>query len=122
MEQQQGSAVAEKVEQAPFEVVGDNIIVELIEVEKVLESGIVLAGESKKRPPEVVVVGVGPLATTDVYDHDHSGDRDGYFVTQRQVVVGDVLVCRKHELLRLELSDDGRELHVLKPTAIIGIA
>lgn len=122
--EQQASVAAPEVEPAPFEVVGDNIVVELVEREEVLESGIVLAGVSKKRPPEVVVVGAGPRAQVSI-DNGSGDTRRGYDQSygdkQHRVRVGDVLVVRKHDLLRVELSDDGRELHVLKPTAVLGI-
>lgn len=98
------------VEPAPFDVVGDNIVVELVQREEETESGIVLVQEKQTRPPDVIVVGAGPLARLD----GHAGAVD--------VEAGMVLIVRKHELVRLELGDDGRELFVLKPTAVLGVA
>lgn len=121
MEQRGIGATIDALEEAPFEVVGDNIIVELVEIEEELASGIVLAGSSKKRPPEVVVVGVGPLAKVAVDADTADNTHDEYGNPSRTIRVGDVLVVSKHELQRIELSDDGRELHRLKPSAVIGI-
>lgn len=103
------TAEKQELEACPFDVVGDNIVVELIEREEETDSGIVLVQENKTRPPEVVVVGAGPDA------YVWSGE------AETLLDIGMVLVVRKHELLRLELGEDGRELQVLKPSSIIGI-
>lgn len=97
------------IEPCPFVVVGDNIVVELVEREETTESGIVLVEDKKARPSDVTVVGVGPLA------------KEAFVQAGIIVGVGVVLVVRKHEMLRLELNEDGRELHILKPASVIGI-
>jgi len=98
------------IEPCPFVVAGDNIVVELVEREETTDSGIVLVEDKKARPSDVTVVGIGPAAAR------YFSDNERFNVNK-----GSVLVVRKHEMLRLELSEDGRELHVLKPASVLGM-
>lgn len=97
------------LEPAPFRVLGDNIIVELVEREETTESGLLLVQERKQRPPDVTVVGIGAEAVRHFESEEHL-----------VVELGTCLMVRRHEMTRLELGDDGRELYVLKPSAVIG--
>lgn len=102
------------LEPAPFRVLGENIVVELVQREDTVTfaGGIEfeIVQEKQTRPPDVVVVGIGPLAVE-------------HFERVESVVVelGTTLIVRKNEGLRLELGDDGRELYVYRPAAVLGI-
>lgn len=97
------------IEPCPFRVLGDNIVVELVVREEETLSGLTIVREKQERPPDVVVVGIGEKARR------HFADEEGVIVE-----VGTTLITRKHEMIRLELADDGRELYVLKPAAALG--
>lgn len=111
-----GTPPAHELEVAPFETVGDNIVVEELQRENVTEGGVFLPDTKKQTSvPEVVVVGVGPGARVLVHDAQQDS-------RLRAPVVGDVLIIRKHEALVLVMGDDERELKIIKPAAIIGFA
>lgn len=104
-------AVNTRVEPCPFRPMGDAIVVELIEREEVTDSGILIVEEKKERPTDAVVVGISRSAA------EHF-DRNEDEVVER----GTVLMIRKGEMLRVAMPDDGRELYIVRPTAVYGIA
>lgn len=91
-----------------FDVVGDTIVVAMLQRSSTTASGIEIAGQRTEKPSAVVVLGAGPHASI-----DHT---DGFRLVER----GDRLVAHRHEVTRLELAD-GRELHTLKPKSVIGV-
>lgn len=97
------------VEPAPFTVVGDNIVVELVQREEETVGGIVLVKEREEIPPDVIVAGIGQAA------REHFLRTEGV-----NIGLGTILMTRRSERVRVELADDGRELYVLKPGAVIG--
>lgn len=98
-----------ELEEAPFHVVGDNIVVELVEYEDTTDTGIVLVKEKSDIPPDVVVVGIGSPA-------QRHFEQEGLAVE-----LGTKLMTRRNERIRLEMPEDGRELYVLKPAAVVGV-
>lgn len=98
------------VEPAPFDVAGDNVVVEFVQREETTLSGIEIVRDKPTRPPDCIVVGIGPAATK------HFAQNERFVVD-----IGTVLIVRKHEAYRLELGDDERELHVFKPASVIGV-
>lgn len=47
--------------------------------------------------------------------------QNGHGFDARLLKFGDAMIVHRHKKVRLELDDDGRELHVFKPDAVVGI-
>lgn len=100
---------APSVEPCPFTVFGERIVVEMIEREETTTSGIVIVEDKKHARTEVVVVGFGRKAA-EWFEREEG----------RVLEIGTRLIVAKHQRRRVEIDEDGRELHIVLPDAIDG--
>lgn len=106
---------AVEIEEVPFDVTGDHVLVEIVERDDVTESGIVLAGMEKERPSQVVVVACGPDACVRIWTAVGEPDLT-------MIEPGQVLEVRRHQMIGVKVQEqDDRELYLLQPPAIYGV-
>ena len=84
---------------------GDKIVLKQLEAEETTKSGIVLPGQAKEKPQEVIAVGPGGMV-------------DGKEVTM-QVAVGDKVIYSKYAGTDVEL--DGEEYIIVKQNDILAV-
>lgn len=82
---------------------GDRVVVKRVETEEVTRGGIVLAGTSKEKPQEAVVVAAGP----------------GTAEVKMEVQVGDKIIFSK--FAGTEVKVDGQEYMILKQDEILAV-
>lgn len=87
---------------------GSRVVVEPIEQEDVLASGIVLPETAKEKPQKGKVLSIGPG------DRDESGKR-----IQMDVTVGDTVLFAKYA--GTEIKVDGKKLLILRESDLLAI-
>lgn len=87
---------------------GNRVVVEPIEAEEVLASGLVLPETAKEKPQQGTVLAAGPG------ERDEDGDR-----IAMDVKVGDKVLYAKYAGTELKL--DGKKLLILRETDLLGI-
>jgi chaperonin GroES len=87
---------------------GNRVVVEPIEQEDVLASGIVLPDTAKEKPQQGMILAAGPG------DRDDAGKR-----IAMDVKVGDKVLFAKYAGTELKL--DGKKLLILRETDLLGI-
>ena len=87
---------------------GNRVVVEPIEAEEVLASGLVLPETAKEKPQQGTVLAAGPG------ERDEDGER-----IAMDVKVGDKVLYAKYAGTELKL--DGKKLLILRETDLLGI-
>jgi len=87
---------------------GDRVVVEPIEQEEVLASGLVLPETAKEKPQKATVIAVGPGARDD----------DGKHIAL-DVVAGNIVLFAKYA--GTEFKVDGKKLLILKESDLLAI-
>ncbi len=87
---------------------GNRVVVEPIEQDEVLASGLVLPDSAKEKPQQGMVLAAGPG------DRDEDGER-----IAMDVKVGDKVLFAKYA--GTELKMDGKKLLILRETDLLGI-